>query len=113
MKHIWMMPLLSLVLTACVSSGYQPGAIEPYLNPIEKGPYSVVTTDTAVVSSYLLFWILPVTPVPDAGAAVTQLVNKHAADAAINIREMRKTQYWLTGTVHTVKVQATLIRYEK
>ncbi|GEM_PF-6067613 len=112
MKHIWMIPLLSLALTACVSTGYQPGAIEPYLTPPEKGPYSVVTTDTAEVSSYLLFWFLPVTPVPDAGAAITQLVNKHAADAAINIREMRKTQYWLTGTVYTVQVQATLIRYE-
>jgi len=114
------MKVLFIVVCLFVSDCAAPGlmrrkqmmlGLAPAVKPLQEFPYEDLGQAEAYTSSFNLLWSVSVTPPPNFERALQELVQSKGGDDAIQVSWSLRKDTWLVGTVNTLHVKGTVIKY--
>ena len=73
--------------------------------------YSVIRKTEAQSSTFNLLWLFNVTPPPDFERAIQEMIQKENGDDLIQVSWYLRRDIWVVGTVDTLFIQGTVIKY--
>ena len=113
LKRLYALVLCAFICSACACLGIQKHAkgIEPSFRPIVDERYEIVEPLELEVSSFRLFWLIPVTPEFKIKDSIMDAVRKKDGDNLIEMRIWFERQYWILGTVDILHINGVIVRY--
>jgi hypothetical protein len=96
--------------SACLGIRTHVKGIEPSARPLSTGKYEVIEPVEFSVSSFKLFWILPVTPDLKIHEVIEETANNKGGDNIIEMQLWHERQYWILGTIDIIHVKGKIIR---
>jgi hypothetical protein len=102
--------LSSFALSACLGIRTHVKGIEPSARPLSTGKYEIIEPAEFTISSFKLFWILPVTPDLKIHEIIEETVNNKGGDNLIEMQLWHERQYWILGTIDMIHVKGKIIR---
>ena len=106
-----MLLLSALLLSGCLHSHTKFHGLEPTVEPLQKKKYEVLGDATSLVSNFSFFWVWTVTEEVDFDQAFREMISEKGGDDLINVRSWCEKQHWIVGTITTIHIKATVIRY--
>ncbi|MFH0977566.1 MAG: hypothetical protein V1874_17440 [Spirochaetota bacterium] len=105
--------LLSYLLIfcpACIGINTHVKGIEPSAHPMANSKYEILEPVEFRISSFKLFWVIPVTPDLKIYETIDETVNNKGGDNLIEMQVWHERQYWILGSVDILHIKGKVIR---
>jgi hypothetical protein len=102
--------LFIIAFSSCLGIRTHVKGIEPTARPLSTGKYDIIEPVEFSISSFKLFWIIPVTPDLKIYETIDETVTNKGGDNLIDMQLWHERQYWILGTIDIIHVKGKIIR---
>ena len=99
--------------SGCISFRAHPVGVVPSAKHMTLPDYEVLGEAEGMSSSFMMFWVFPVTPAADNSEAIEDAIKSKGGDNLIEAVFTRESKVYIIGTVNNIYVKGKVIRYQR